>query len=198
MYDLKKRVLIIILASFLLITPFYLIQRNIQSIIRNQEEQRKILGAETQKEKQGLPLHLIIPAINVNANVQHLGINEKGEMDVPDNTADVGWFNLGPRPGEIGSAVMDGHFNGKDGASGVFKNLFKLKSGDKLYVEDDIGVMTTFIVREIRTYNPGYEEEVFSLNDNAHLNLITCDGTWDETRKSYSKRLIVFTDIIRD
>lgn len=195
MYDVKKKVLIIFLASFLLITPFYLIQRNIQSIIRNQEEQRKILGAETQKEKQGLPLHLIIPAINVNANVQHLGINEKGEMDVPDNTADVGWFNLGPRPGEIGSAVKDGHFNGKDGASGIFKNLFKLKSGDKLYVEDDIGVMTTFIVREIRTYNPGYEEEVFSLNDNAHLNLITCDGTWDETRKSYSKRLIVFADI---
>jgi hypothetical protein len=32
-------------------------------------------------------------------------------------------------------------------------------------------------------------------NDKAHLNLITCDGVWDVTKKSYSKRLVVFADI---
>jgi hypothetical protein len=52
-----------------------------------------------------------------------------------------------------------------------------------------------FVVRESRTYNPGYAEEVFSANDGAHLNLVTCDGVWDGAKKSYSKRLVIFADI---
>jgi LPXTG-site transpeptidase (sortase) family protein len=143
----------------------------------------------------GLPVVLTIPTIKVNAGIQQLGVNSKGEMDVPSNSTDVGWFKLGSRPGEKGSAVIDGHFDGKNGKAGVFFNLYKLKKGDKLYVKDDKGITTTFIVRESHAYDPGYAEDVFSSNDNAHLNLITCDGVWDGSKKSYSKRLVVFTDI---
>lgn len=116
-------------------------------------------------------------------------------MEVPDNSVDVGWFKLGPLPGQRGSAVFAGHFDGKNGEIGVFTDLYKLKKGDTVYVTDDKGISTTFVVRESRTYDPGYAEEVFSQNDQAHLNLVTCDGVWDGTKKSYSKRLVVFTDI---
>lgn len=143
----------------------------------------------------GLPVRLIIPVINVNAGIQQVGVTSKGEMDVPSNTVDVGWFKFGSRPGEKGSAVIDGHFNNENGEAGVFFNLYKLKQGDKLYTEDDRGIMTTFIVQKSRAYDPGYAEEVFSSSDSAHLNLITCDGMWDGTKKSYSKRLVVFADI---
>jgi LPXTG-site transpeptidase (sortase) family protein len=145
----------------------------------------------------GLPIRLAIPAINVNANIQQVGVTPKGEMDVPNNSIDVGWFKLGSRPGEKGSAVIDGHFNDKNGEAGVFFNLYKLKKGNKLYIKDDKGIITTFIVRESRIYNTGYAEEVFSSNDNAHLNLVTCDGVWDGTKKSYTKRLVIFADIVR-
>lgn len=143
----------------------------------------------------GPPARLNIPAINVNAKIQHLGVTSQGEMEVPSNTVDVGWFKLGSRPGEKGSAVIAGHIDGKNGDSGVFTNLYKLKAGDKLYIEDDKGIIISFVVRESRTYNPGYAEEVFSLNDNTHLNLVTCDGVWDGVKKSYNKRLVVFADI---
>jgi LPXTG-site transpeptidase (sortase) family protein len=116
-------------------------------------------------------------------------------MEVPSNAVDVGWFDLGPRPGEKGSAVIAGHFDGENGGVGVFNNLYKLKKGDKLYVEDDKGTTLLFVVRESRIYNPGYADEVFSRNDSAYLNLITCDGVWDKAKKSYSERLVVFTDI---
>ena len=139
-------------------------------------------------------MRLLIPVINVNAAIQDVGVNTKGEMDVPSNTADVGWFKLGSRPGEKGSAVISGHFNGKDGEAAVFTNLQKLKQGDKLYIEDDSGTSFAFVVRESLIYNPGFAEEVFSLNDIAHLNLVTCDGVWDGAKKSYSKRLVVFAD----
>ncbi|HUD05151.1 MAG TPA: class F sortase [Patescibacteria group bacterium] len=136
----------------------------------------------------------MIPAVNVNAAIQNLGVTAKGAMKVPSNTTDVGWFELGPRPGEKGSAVIAGHFNNENGGAGVFINLYKLRKDDKLYIEDDKGTSIAFVVRESRIYNPGYADEVFGGTDSAHLNLITCDGVWDGTKKSFSKRLVVFTD----
>lgn len=139
---------------------------------------------------------LLIPGINVNAKIQTIKVTPKGEMEVPSNITDVGWYNLGPRPGDKGSAVIAGHLNGPDDKPGVFINLFKLKPGDKLSILDKSGLLTNFVVRKVKIFPPGYAEEVFSTNDSAHLNLITCDGLWDGLKKSYDKRLVVFTDKI--
>jgi len=116
-------------------------------------------------------------------------------MEVPSNTVDTGWFKLGSRPGEKGSAVITGHFNGEYGEKGVFSDLGKLKKGDKVYIQDSKGISLAFVVLESRMYNPGYAEEVFSRSDGSYLNLITCDGVWDESKKSYSKRLVVFANV---
>lgn len=117
-------------------------------------------------------------------------------MGVPTNTTDVGWLDVGSVPGEKGSAVIAGHLNGLDGSAGVFMNLHMLQVGDMLYVKDDQEVTRAFMVRERRIYDPGYAEEIFSTNDSAHLNLVTCDGMWDDTIKSYSQRLVVFADLV--
>lgn len=144
-----------------------------------------------------VPVRLIIPILNIRAVIELVGVTPSGQMAVPDNTIDVGWFKLGPRPGEKGSAVIAGHFDGENGEPGVFINLYKLKKGDKVIVEDGKENSVVFIVRESRTYNLGYADDVFNSTDSAHLNLITCDGLWDGTKKSYSKRLVVFTDIVK-
>lgn len=143
-----------------------------------------------------LPVRLKIPSIHVDAAIQHVGLGSDGSMDVPNNTIDVGWFNLGAVPGNKGNAVIAGHFNGKDGLASVFADLNKLIEGDRIYVEDTNGTMIEFVVRSSRTYDPGFADEVFSQSDAAHLNLITCDGVWDETKESYTKRLVIFADIM--
>lgn len=142
------------------------------------------------------PVRLLIPAVNVSANVQSLGINQSGEMETPSNIVDVGWFNLGSKPGEKGSAVIAGHFNGKNNQEGVFANLDKLDVGDKLFVEDEMGKLITFIIKNKKIYDSGYAEEVFSKNDGIYLNLITCDGLWDKAKNSYTKRLVIFSEIV--
>jgi LPXTG-site transpeptidase (sortase) family protein len=184
---------VIALAVFSLLLIFHPTQgTNEKSVSQSSVPQSQVVNEASLE----LPVRLMIPEINVNATIQHVGVTPKGEMEAPSNSVDVGWFDLGPRPGEKGSAVISGHFDGGNGESGVFINLYKLKEGGKLYIEDDKGVSITFVVRESRTYDPGYAEEVFSLNDSAHLNLVTCDGVWDGAKKSYSKRLVVFTDIM--
>lgn len=142
------------------------------------------------------PVRLTIPTINVQAEVVQVGLTAQGAMEVPGNAVDVGWLYIGPRPGEKGSAVMAGHFDGENGEAGVFNDLDKLRAGDKLYVEDEKGEIIAFAVRENRIYDPGFADEVFNQNDGAHLNLVTCDGVWEGKKKSYSKRLVVFTDKI--
>ncbi len=168
-----------------------------QSFTKYQIVENQILSIKPrQKVKIGVPLQLWIPAIGVNANIQLLGVSATGQMEVPDNIVDVGWFKPGSRPGEVGSAVIAGHLDGKLGEAGVFANLDKLVKGDFLTVKDDQGNTFVFVVRDKQAYNPGLADEVFSQNDGAHLNLITCDGVWNKNIKSYSKRLIVFADAV--
>ncbi|MDO8573715.1 MAG: class F sortase [Candidatus Daviesbacteria bacterium] len=185
-----RPLLLVAFAVFSLLLLFHFTQSTREKSAPQSVAQTEVVA----KISVGSPVRLTIPAINVNAGIQYVGVNPKGEMEVPSNTVDVGWFKLGALPGEKGSAVIAGHINGKNGEEGVFYNLYKLKEGDKLHIEDDKGISTTFIVRESRTYNPGYAEDVFSSNDKARLNLITCDGVWDGVKKSYTKRLVVFAD----
>ena len=117
-------------------------------------------------------------------------------MDAPKGPDNVVWFKFGPRPGENGNAVVAGHYGWKDGKAAAFDNLYKLRNGDKIYIEDDKGAIISFVVRESRRYDPEADASaVFESNDGkAHLNLVTCEGDWNETLKSYSARLVVFTD----
>lgn len=145
----------------------------------------------------GFPVHLKIPRISVDASIEYVGLTPGGAMDITKKPDDVSWYELGPRPGERGSAVIAGHYGTwKDGAHSVFDNLSTLERGDTISVEDDQGATTTFIVRDSRLYDPkSNASDVFESSDGiAHLNLITCDGVWDAISKSYSKRLVVFTD----
>lgn len=147
--------------------------------------------------KPGLPIRLKIPKINVDTTIETVGLTSQGDMGVPKGIENTGWYMFGPRPGEKGSAVIDGHYGWIDGKSAVFNNIDKLLKGDILYIEDEKGVITKFVVSASRTYSPSDDAEaVFRSNDGkAHLNLITCQGTWDNSERTYSNRLVVFAEI---
>ena len=149
-----------------------------------------------EQERIGLPIRIQIPRITVDASIVHAGLTSSGAMDIPKGPTEVAWYDLGPRPGEVGSAVAAGHFGWKDGIPAVFDHLDKMKKGDKLYVQNEYGTTTAFIVREIRTFGENDDaSEVFISDDGyAHLNLVTCQGIWNKNNKSYSERLVVFTD----
>ncbi|MEI6528108.1 MAG: class F sortase [bacterium] len=148
------------------------------------------------QSESNLPIRLQIPTIKVNAAVESLGVTPEGAMDVPKGPDDVAWFDLGPRPGEKGSAVIAGHYGWKNNIPAVFDRLSELKIGDKIYTIDGAGTTTTFVVSEIGIYDQnGDATNVFSSNDGkAHLNLITCEGVWDVASKSRPNRLVIFTN----
>ena len=147
--------------------------------------------------KAGIPVRIKIPKLNVDAKIDSVGTTSTGAMDTPKVPANAGWFDLGARPGEKGSAVIAGHYGWKDGIPAVFDNLSKLNIGDVVYIEDDKGTSISFVVRKIKTYDKnGDAAEVFNSTDGkSHLNLITCAGTWDKNANTNSSRLVVFLDL---
>lgn len=144
----------------------------------------------------GVPVRLKIPKIEVDAVIDPVGLTSEGAMNAPKNPSHVGWYSLGSRPGEKGTAVVDGHAGWKNGIPAVFDFLYKLRKGDNLYIEDEYGKTIVFVVREIRRYDPQADASyVFNSHDNnAHLNLITCEGLWDSVSRTSPRRLVVFAD----
>jgi len=141
--------------------------------------------------------HLQIPSIQVNAVIKDMGLTSDGAMAIPDVRADVGWYSSGTRPGETGSAVIGGHARWGRGA-GVFDHLDQLIKGDVLSVVDVKGISTTFVVRETRTFDAtDTNSGIFASESGIHLNLITCSGVWDPKTNSYTKRLVIFTDVAK-
>lgn len=146
----------------------------------------------------GLPVRLKIPAIGVDTAIEDALITPDGRMDVPAGSINVAWFALGPSPGKIGSSVIGGHFGIDNGVPKVFYNLDKLKIGDLVQIVNDRGETLSFIVRSTKSFNRDDDATtVFTSQDGlAHLNLITCEGLWNQVDDSYPQRLVVFTDLI--
>jgi len=147
---------------------------------------------------QGLPVRLQIPEIGVDSTIEDALITSDGRMDVPAGSVDVAWFALGPHPGQTGSAVIGGHYGIRNGVPFVFYDLDKLKIGDKVYILDDGDSTLAFVVRSIKSFDRNADATpVFVSTDGlAHLNLITCEGVWNQVNGNYPQRLVIFTDEI--
>jgi len=195
---------VILFSCLVFVTSFYyLFQQNFDPT--SDQREKNISSFVDQKNGDSsssevispLPIRLRIAKINVDAVIEFVGLTPLGAMGAPKGGKNVGWYSAGPHPGDIGSAVIDGHFGRwKNGEGSVFDNLDKLEKGDTIYVEDDKGTFISFIVRESRTYESNADaSDVFSSDDEgSHLNLITCEGIWNKDSKSYSGRRVVFAD----
>ena len=143
-------------------------------------------------------MQLRIPKLSIDAYVQEVGLAENGNMGIPTNYQDAGWFNQGPRPGEKGNAIMAGHLDTKWFSPGVFRRLKELEPGDDIYVDLENGEALHFKVVKSENYffDNAPLEEIFGPTSAQRLNLITCDGTWNQAVKRYNKRLVVFTELV--
>ena len=142
-----------------------------------------------------VPLQIIIPALDIYAGIEAV-FTSNGVLGAPLDPAHAGWFAYGPKPGEVGSAVIDGHYGWVHDKPAIFDNLSALHVGDAIFIKDKDSNIITFRVREIKTYLK--DENTFdvfnSKDEKSHLNIITCQGSWNKQTRSYPDRLVVFSD----
>ena len=120
------------------------------------------------------PLYLYIPSISLMANVQDVGIDKKGNMDVPpEKSSNVGWYKYGTLPGNTGTAVFDAH------NTAAFKKLKDVPIGEEIYVFTSSGKWLKFKVSKAKTYSMKTltPSTLFAQTNKKQINLITCAGT---------------------
>ncbi|TFB13373.1 class F sortase [Filobacillus milosensis] len=175
-------------------------QSNVQSddILESELEIVKT-STNPKSDKKGIvPNTVEIPAINIKAQINPVGLTETGGMKVPDNIMEVGWFEPGTLPGDVGNAVIAGHVDGVSGP-GVFYNLKKLSVGDQIFIYGKGGKALTFTVEKIVSY-PAEDapiNEIFGPTNGKSMNLITCTGPFDR-ESGYTDRLVVYTNLTSD
>lgn len=150
--------------------------------------------------QESVSARLRIPSIAVNAVVQSVGLTPQGSIGIPTNYTDVAWFTGSPRPGSVGNAIMSGHRDTRFFAPGVFRHLTDLKIGDDVYVDGSDGKTVHFRVVEKKTYTEDTDRlaEITGETNRTLLNLITCEGIWNQLVRRYDKRLVVFTELVKD
>ena len=141
------------------------------------------------------PVGLRIETLEVDAPVAAYGVNDRtGEMAVPSNVTEVGWYKFGPSPGEAGSAVLAAHVDLASSGPGVFFDLDTLSEGDRVAVTYDDDSELSFRVVARVTYEKDELplEVIFSREGPPVLTLITCGGGFNSDIARYDSNIVVY------
>jgi sortase (surface protein transpeptidase) len=144
------------------------------------------------------PVRVKVPAIAVDATVATVGQNTDGTMQTPSLfDHNVGWYKLGPTPGEIGPAIMVGHVDNYKGPS-VFWRLAELRPGDTIEIVRKDGQTVVFQVVSAEQFdqNAFPTEKVYGNIENAGLRLITCGGTFNQAAGRYTHNTVILANMI--
>jgi sortase (surface protein transpeptidase) len=144
------------------------------------------------------PVSLSIPVIGVHTRLIRLGLTAQGTLQVPASTAVAGWYTGGPRPGQVGSAVIAGHIDSYLGP-GVFFRLRLLRPGNRVYVRQAGGRLAVFRVYAEHSYPKDHfpTQRVYGPAPDPELRLITCGGTFNPATRSYLNNVVVYAVQIR-
>jgi sortase (surface protein transpeptidase) len=143
-----------------------------------------------------VPVALSIPAIGVSVPLSELGLNPDGTVQVPTNFQEPGWYEFGPSPGQVGSAVILGHVDSYQGPA-VFFQLRTLRPGDDVEVTLADGVVAHFVVRQVAMYLKANfpTVSVYGSHGYSALQLVTCGGVFDSQTGHYLSNVVVYTSL---
>lgn len=140
------------------------------------------------------PIKITIPTLNIETVIEHVSKNKKGQMDTPKVLNDVAWYILSATPGQLGSAVIAGHFDDDKGNPAIFYTLNTLKRGDKIIITFDNKSTAVFIVEDMfdEKNTKEFASKVFEQSKTeSYIHLVTCSGDWNSQLKEYTNRFVV-------
>jgi len=150
--------------------------------------------SETGPQLVAAPSRVRIPAIDVSTKIFPVALDKNNAIEIPEDIRYVGWYELGVPPGvDRGSAVLVAHRDGVAQGHGVFYDLGNLTPGDKVYVKTTAGedlpykvVSREFIKKKSLPY-----EELFAVDGDPRLTLISCGGYYDRNNGGYQDNVVV-------
>lgn len=152
---------------------------------------REYLGDGTFPEAIGpfSPVEIVIPAINVDANIEQVAI-VNGVMGIPEDPWAVAWYPVISQPGTFTNVVMAGHKDWWNIGPTVFWNLNQLVPGQLIYLIAVDGSGATYQISDSFAIDANANaQDIVSDQGTEMVTLITCDGAFDG--QHYLQRWIV-------
>ncbi len=142
----------------------------------------------------GVPVRISLPTAGVSGPVERMR-QRGGELQIPE-PGRAGWFAAGPRPGELGRAVIVSHVDTKEGPA-LFYSLLQLPRGSRVSVRDARGRTHRFaVVRRRQVAKTEFRAaSAFGGASSAMLVLITCGGPFDPDT-GYRDNVIIYARAI--
>lgn len=138
------------------------------------------------------PLAIRISDLELDNPVRAVGIEEDGELEVPDET-EVGWYRYGSAPGLPGATVLAAHvsWNRK---IGPFHQLGSLEPGARVDVVADDGSTRVYEVVERTVYDKDElpRDRIWTTTGEETLVLITCGGSYNPDIRRYRQNIVVY------
>ena len=136
---------------------------------------------------------LVIPRLGVHAPVLPEGIDQtpgdEGNLAVPSNPQQVGWWDGGPAPGQGGVAVLAAH----RALGGAFWQLPELQAGDAIEVTGTNGQTTTWKVTHIQQLlKAQLPDSIWTEGGPPKLALVTCGGIFNYSIGHYNDNVVVW------
>lgn len=144
------------------------------------------------------PTRVRIPAIHVNAPLTGLALESGRHLAAPpaNDRNLAGWYRDGTSPGVVGTAVIAGHVDTRQGPA-VFYSLGALKKGDTVSVDRTDGQSAVFTVDGVEAYDARAfpDEKVYGASARAELRLITCGAGFDKRHNRYLGNVVVYAHL---
>ena len=150
-------------------------------------------GAARSVDPAAVPVRLQVPAAGVDVALTGLGIAADGTLEVPVDFQEVGWFDAGVAPGDVGPAVIAGHVDSRSGPA-PFYSLRDLAPGDVVTVTRADGATVDFAVDGVEQYpkDDFPTASVYGPVPGPALRLITCGGSFDRASGHYRDNVVVY------
>jgi hypothetical protein len=147
-----------------------------------------------------LPMHLAVPAIGVDSDLDRIGLDATGKIQTPPLARDSHpyWLTVSPAPGQLGPATIVGHVDSATNGPAVFFRLGDLRQRDTISVTRADGVVAVFQVEKIVEYPKAQfpTHAVYGNTDNAALRLITCGGIFNPSVRSYEDNIVAYASLV--
>lgn len=141
------------------------------------------------------PTRLDVPSIGLTSSAfVPLSIQRDGTISVPGTADEVGLYDGGPTPGQLGPAVLAAHVDTPSGRKGIFWNLGAVEPGQQVSVSRADGRRLTFTVDRVQAFKKSqFPTDLVYHGDfrRSEIRLVTCGGPVDG-RNEYRDNVVVF------
>lgn len=140
------------------------------------------------------PTRLVIPAIDVDARVDDVGVEDDGSMVIPAAPTSVGWYRFGSAPSDArGNTVIAGHVATREDGPGALAALRGARPGMRVTVTTSDGTKHDYEVvgRRAIVKKALPVDEIFARDGRPLLVLITCGGEYLPELRSHRDNIVV-------